>query len=331
MNVLVVGATGLCAAELISLLELGSLPINLTLAASKQSLGKMINFRGEPLTVNVLSEKILEFQDYCFFCTPSSISKYYVPKALHLGSKVIDLSSEFRQDEKAALIIPEINREMLNNCPSNLFCSPNCTTTIMLTAIFPLHQAFVLKKIVASTYQAASGGGHNLLSKLFKESNTYQKDPNFSYLFAYNAYPHPDQATESDYNQEEKKIIEETKKILNTSSIEIHPTCIRVPTIRSHGLSLHLEFEKDFEKTHALEALKSMSFLSIQEPLSTNSASLSHKVFVSRIRKVAPKTLELWVVGDQILKGASLNAFQIFQELVKAQLPAQKQNEESLL
>ena len=322
-NVSIVGATGLVGRELIKLLE--DFPVNnLKLFASKKSEGKKLKFKNREIEIQTLKEDSFENTDISFLCAGAKISKKY-RSFFRKCEFVIDLSSAFRMEKDVPLIIPEINPHHIQR-HKGIIASPNCTTTIMLMALYPLHKEFKIKRIVASTYQAASGGGIKLIEKL--EKDTYdlliEKKSN-SNSYSFNLFLHESPLNNDRYSEEEAKMANETKKILEDDNIKVTATCVRVPVLRAHSISLNVEFlKKDITLKKAYELLKNSPNVKILDNFSDNKfatpfdATKKIQTYVSRIRLdlTQKNTLELWTVGDQLLKGAALNAYQIAKKIM---------------
>lgn len=326
VSIAIVGATGLVGEEFLKLINSSHIPFEkIYLFNSQKNKKDPILLKGKLHQLRPISLGELETCDFVFLMAGSDVSKEIIPKLKH--PVCVDLSSAFRKDPSVPLMIPEINKELLYTFPK-VIASPNCTTTIMLMALSPLHQRFGLKSIFASTYQAASGGGKKLLSHLLEETKRYLLKRNGAaegLQYAFNVYPHPDQEENSSSNLEEEKMVFETKKILNIESLDIAVSCIRVPTLRVHGISLHAEFETALNQKDAIEALRAFPNLVISENpcegFDSNEAYGKHEVYVSRVRvdENNPTRISLWVVGDQLLKGAAFNAFQILEHLASLQ------------
>jgi aspartate-semialdehyde dehydrogenase len=317
-NVGIIGATGLVGQNLIKLLE--DFPVkNLHLFASKNSKNKKFFFKNKTLKVKILEKNSFENpMDIIFFCAGSKISKKFIPLAKNSIS--IDLSSEFREEKNIPLIIPEINSHLLKKT-QKIISSPNCTTTIMLLPLYPLHKKFQIKRIVASTYQAASGGGRKLLNKLKKDTLTSlkTKNSNEKNFYGFNLFLHNSPLNSENYSEEEVKIKNETKKILKNKKIEITATCVRVPIIRAHSISLNVEFKKNIDLKKILYLLEKAKGIKISKSATPIQAMGKKEILCSRIRIDPSKknTIDLFVVGDQLLKGAALNAYQIAEKLIK--------------
>ena len=269
-NIAVVGSTGMVGKELLTLLN--NHPV--------------INFaRG--------FEFNFENIDLVFFCAGSEVSKKWIPKALNSNARVIDLSSAYREDPNVPLVIPEINGHLLEKNPP-LISSPNCTTSIMLMALFPLHKLFGLRRIILSSYQAVSGAGRKALETLLA-----QEDP-------FDLHLHP--------GDEEEKVTFEVRKILELLELAVSATCVRVPVLRAHSISLFAEFASPVSEEEARNALQKQNGVVLANK-TPYAASNQHDIFVGRVRKENSNSLHLWIVGDQLLKGAALNAFQIAQKI----------------
>lgn len=305
-----IGATGAVGREIVRLLIERKFPMRaLRLFASPKSAGKIVH----ALPVEVLES--LDGIDLAFFCAGSAVSKEWIPKAKCI---CIDSSSAFRMT--APLIIPEINAHAIQG---NLLTSPNCAATILLMPLFALHRLFGAKRIVVSTYQAASGAGAHLYRELQEETRAYlEKRPyanSLPFPYAFNLYPHNSPLQASGYVEEELKMLYETRKILEDDAIQVSATCVRVPVLRAHSVAANVEFRKPFSLDQVYATLKTVPGLKVFEHRETNrfatpmDATGKEEVFCGRFRidPSQPNTLEFWAVGDQLLKGAALNAVQI--------------------
>ncbi|OGN63885.1 MAG: aspartate-semialdehyde dehydrogenase [Chlamydiae bacterium RIFCSPHIGHO2_12_FULL_49_9] len=333
-EVCLVGATGAVGAEILRLLEERNFPVKtLRCFASPKSLGKSISFRGEKIPLEILKKGCLSTSRLVFFCAGSSISKEWIAEA---GGYVVDSSSAFRSDPSVPLVIPEINAHALKNNPK-IAASPNCAATILLMPLFKLHRLFQVKRIVVSTYQAASGAGAWLLQELKNETLAHLEHRPYPHLlpfpYAFNLYPHNSKLQENGYVEEEIKMRDETRKILEDEAIQLSATCVRVPVLRAHSVSANVEFKKPFALKMVYEALEDVPGLKLFEDRAQNrfptpfDATGKDDVFCGRFRidSSRPNTLEFWAVGDQLLKGAALNAVQI------AETALETQNSEALL
>lgn len=293
MKIAIVGASGAVGTELKELLS-GK---NLTCYDSKSK----ISFDGI---------------DLAFFCVSKELAKELIPKARKKGVVCIDSSTAYREDPKVPLVIPEINRHRLQNHPG-IIASPNCTTTLMLLPLAPLHKKYRIKRIVASTYQAVSGAGYKGIEELEKQTKAYLEnkcvEPKiFPVSCAFNVFPH-----EAPEYSEAKKMHTETQKILEDQNISVFATCIRVPVFRVHSQSLNIEFQNSLDLEEVENLLATASGVKYKESVSALDARRQKPVFCGslRIDPTQPNTINLWVVGDQLLKGAALNMAQILDYL----------------
>ena len=321
-SIAIVGATGLVGHKLIKLLEKSKLKdFQLHLFASAKSKGQKMNFRKNEIEIKELNEKSFEGIDLAFFCAGSTISKKFIQYAKEAKTTVIDSSSAFRCLDDVPLVIPEINAHTITE-KTSLIASPNCTTTILMMPLFELHRKFRIRRIVAATYQAASGGGIKLINKLLKETKEAIQNPNkihHGFYYGFNLYLHETAQNPFRYSEEEAKMIFETRKILEDSEILVSATCVRVPVLRAHSIAANIEFHNDFTLEEIYEIVKKTPSVRILEDFPNRrfatpiDATGSFDTLCSRLRKdpFQPRTLDIWIVGDQLLKGAALNALQI--------------------
>lgn len=330
-RVAIVGATGAVGVEILSCLETRNFPLaSLKLLASHRSAGKQVAFRGQMLTVEELTENSFADVDIALFSAGGSISLKFAPIAAAAGAVVIDNSSAFRQEEDVPLVVPEINGEAAFNHPRNIIANPNCTTIITLMALYPLHLRFGLKTIIASSYQAVSGSGQHGITELENqvraitnghpvEISTYPRQ------IAFNVLPQIDKFTESGYTKEELKMLNEGRKIMGLPELNVTCTCVRVPVYRSHSISCIAQFEKPVDPESARACYEGMPGVALMDDPANNvwptplDSTNGDTCYVGRIRKdlAVPNALNLWVVGDQVRKGAALNAVQIAELLTK--------------
>jgi len=329
--VAIVGATGVVGREFLSLLSERAFPIRaLKLLASERSEGQTLTFGDEDLAVETLGDQSFDGVDLAFFSAGSSISQVYVAKALSKGCMVIDNASFFRLHPEVPLIVPEINGHLIRNPSKNiLVANPNCSTAQLVLALFPLKQAYGLKRVVVSTYQSTSGAGKKGMEELTKQVSSlfhYQEPVNeiFPHRIAFNLIPQIGAFDKEGFCEEERKIERETRKILGLETLPMAVTTVRVPTFHGHAESLAIEFEKPFESVDELRGLldKTPGLTVVDEP-QEQLYPLLHEihgyddVFVGRIRRdpsVASGAL-LWVCADNLRKGAALNAIQIAETL----------------
>jgi len=331
-HVAVVGATGAVGLEMLSTLERRQFPVgDLTLLASARSAGKKLTFRGQALTVRELTADSFKGVDIALFSAGSSISKQFAPIAARAGCVVIDNSSAFRMDDNVPLVIPEINATDIK-LHKGIIANPNCTTAITLMALYPLHAAFFCKRVFAASYQAVSGTGAKAIAELQRQvEQIVRGEPVtrevYPHQIAFNLLPHIDVFLPDGYTKEEMKLQNEGRKIMHHPTFRASITCVRVPVYRAHSVAVSAEFEKPVSVEAAIAVLKRAPGLDVID----NPAKCEYPMplFVSnkdncavgRIRKdcAFDNGLCFWVSGDQLLKGAALNAVQIAEELLKLQ------------
>lgn len=320
-----VGATGLVGRTAMKVLEEKNLPISeYVFLASKKSAGKKLTFLGKEYTVQELNENSFDSGfDFAIFSAGGEVSKKYAPIAASKGAVVIDNSSAFRMDKEVPLVVPEVNSDdIFKN--KGIIANPNCSTIQAVVALKPLDDKYKIKRIVYSTYQAVSGAGQNGVQDLKDTLNglEYKK---FPYPIANNCLPHIDVFTDSGYTKEEIKMIDETRKILHRPDLKVTATAVRVPVMNSHSESINVEFENDFDLDELKQVLKNSPGIILQDntkeniyPLATH-ANGSDEVYVGRIRKddSVEHGINMWVVADNIRKGAASNAIQIMEKLMK--------------
>lgn len=318
-NLAVVGATGLVGGTIIEILEKRNFGINnIYFFSSKRSAGSKISFNNVDYLVEELNEESFERDiDIALFAAGGQISQEYAKLAASKGIIVIDNSSVFRMDKNVPLVVPEVNGEDIKR-NQGIISNPNCTTIQAVVALKPLHDAFKIKRIIYSTYQSVSGSGLGGLKDL-EEGNVEF----YPHQIQYNAIPHIDSFLEDGYTKEEIKMIDETRKILKNEDLKVTATCVRVPVKYAHSLSINLEFEKPFEIDDIYKVLEGSPGIIISDDRANNiypmalDAEATDGVYVGRIRKDNSVTngLNLWVVADNIRKGAALNAVQIAEVL----------------
>ena len=329
-HVAVVGATGAVGIEMIKTLEKREFPVGkLTLLASARSVGKKLKFRGEDVTVTELTKDSFQGVDIALFSAGGGISKEFAPIAARAGAVVVDNSSAFRMDDAVPLVIPEINASDVKK-HRGIIANPNCTTAITLMALYPLHQAFNVKRIFASSYQAVSGTGAKAIEELERQvSEVVQGKPVtkevYPHQIAFNVLPHVDSFLSSGYTKEEMKMENEGRKIMHHPGFRASVTCVRVPVYRAHSVAVSAEFESPVTVESAREVLKKAPGLDVVDnpenkeyPLPLYAAE-KYNCEVGRLRKdcALDNGLCFWVAGDQLLKGAALNAVQIAEVLLK--------------
>ena len=329
-HVAVVGATGAVGIEMIKTLEKRNFPVGqLTLLASGRSAGKKLKFRGADVTVVELTKNSFTGVDIALFSAGGGISKEFGPIAAKAGCVVVDNSSAFRMDPDVPLVVPEINAADVTK-HKGIIANPNCTTAITLMALYPLHQAFGVKRIFASSYQAVSGTGAKAIEELERQvDQIVHKKPVtkevYPHQIAFNVLPHVDSFLETGYTKEEMKMENEGRKIMHLPTFKASVTCVRVPVYRAHSIAVSAEFEKPVTVEAAREVLSKAPGLDVVDnpgnmeyPLPLYVAE-KYNCEVGRLRKdcAFDNGLCFWVAGDQLLKGAALNAVQIAEVLLK--------------
>ncbi|MGE9271271.1 MAG: aspartate-semialdehyde dehydrogenase [Verrucomicrobiales bacterium] len=324
-HVAIVGATGAVGEEMRQCLEQRNFPVkSLTLLASARSAGKTFPFRGEDLVVEELTHESFAGIDIALFSAGGHISKEFAPSAAAAGCLVIDNSSAFRMDDDVPLVVPEINPEAAKDTPRNIIANPNCSTIITLMGLAPLHEAFTLKSIIASTYQAVSGSGAQGIAELEEQVQAIAhgreiRPKVYPRQIAFNLIPEVDAFTDNGYTKEELKMLHEGRKILGLPELRVSCTCVRVPVYRSHSISVTAQFREPVDVESARAAFQGKPGIIVTDnpaerlypvPLDTTGADDCQ---VGRIRRntVFNNALDLWIVGDQVRKGAALNAVQI--------------------
>jgi len=328
MKLAIIGATGNVGRKTIDILEKSKLDIEqLHLVASKNSSGKNIKFKGKDLTVVALDDYEFEKADITFFAAGSSIAEKYAKNASK-KTIVIDNSKYFRMDKDVPLIVPEVNSEDIKK-HNNIIANPNCSTIQMVLVLKPLHKNFNIKRIVVSTYQAVSGAGKAAMDELMTQTKDFLekkkvKSKNFTKQIAFNLIPHIDVFVEDGYTKEEWKMENETKKILS-ENIKVSATCVRVPVITSHSESVNVEFDKDYNIDKVKKLLSETPGCKLVDEhvdggyITPLEAQDDYKTYISRVRKDRSneKAINMWIVSDNLLKGAALNSVQIAETLVK--------------
>ena len=329
MNIAIVGATGNVGRKTLEVLEKKGLTLgNLYLVASSKSAGKKIHFQGKDIVVSELENFDFSKVKIAFFAAGGKISEKFAEKAAK-HCLVIDNSSFFRMDPDVPLIVPQVNSDALNNIKKNIIANPNCSTAQLVIALKPLHDLFVIKRIVVSTYQSVSGAGKASMDELIKQTKLALdgkdiKSENFTKPIAFNAIPHIDVFSEDGYTKEEIKMRNETKKILD-DKIDLTATCVRLPISVSHSESVNIQFEKSFSLEQIKKALNSFDGCKVIDERIDGGYSTpleaegKDETFISRIRedKTIENGLNLWIVSDNLLRGAALNAVEIAETLIK--------------
>ena len=330
MNFAIIGATGNVGRKTIEILEKSNIQIsNLFLVASEKSEGKKIKFKGKEIQIESLKTYDFSKAQITFFAAGGKIAEEWVPRASK-KTVVIDNSKVFRMDKDVPLIVPEVNPNKLSMFKNkNIIANPNCSTIQMVVALKPLHENFNIKRVIVSTYQSVSGAGKAPMDELISQTKEYLEEKkinskNFTNQIAFNLIPHIDEFKEEGYTREEWKMIYETKKILDPK-INLTATCVRVPVMVSHAESLNVEFEKSFDIKKVRDILDKADGCKVVDERKNGGyttpveAENKNFTFISRIRKDNSRdnALNMWVVSDNLLKGAALNTVQIAERLIK--------------
>ncbi|MGQ9837571.1 MAG: aspartate-semialdehyde dehydrogenase [Cyanobacteriota bacterium] len=331
-RVAILGATGAVGTELLTLLEERCFPVaSLKLLASPRSAGTYLSFKGEQIPVEPVSETAFRGVDLVLASAGAAVSKTWAKAVVEAGAVMVDNSSAFRIDPEVPLVVPEVNpQEAFRH--QGIIANPNCTTILMCVVIYPLHKHIPIRRVVAATYQSASGAGARAMQELKEQSQAYLEgrslEPQvFPYPIAFNLFLHNSPLQENGYCQEELKMVNESRKIMGAPNLRLTATCVRVPVMRAHAEALNLEFEQPFPVEQARQILANAPGVVLLEDWQHNrfpmpiDVSGKDDVAVGRIRQdiSEPKALELWLCGDQIRKGAALNAIQIAELLLVPQ------------
>lgn len=333
INVAILGATGAVGEAMLSILQERKFPINnLYLLASERSAGNTLMFHEKPLIVENVEDFDFSKVQIGLFSAGGSVSEKYAPIAAKAGCIVIDNTSQFRRDDDIPLVIPEVNPEKIADYKNrNIIANPNCSTIQMLVALKPIYDAVGIERINVATYQAVSGSGKSAISELVSQvgdllNGRPAEAKVYPHQIAFNALPHIDEFQDNDYTREEMKMVWETQKIFNDDSIKVNPTAVRVPVVFGHSEALHIETKEKITAKKARELLKKAPGIEVVDTPSKNKypTALSQgagkdAVYVGRIREDIshPRGLNLWVVADNVRKGAALNAVQIAECLIK--------------
>ena len=319
MKVAVVGATGLVGTKMMQILAERNFPVTeLIPVASEKSVGKMVSFKGKEYPVVSMESAIAAQPAVALFSAGGSTSLEWAPKFAEAGIPVIDNSSAWRMDPDKKLVVPEVNAQVLT-ATDKIIANPNCSTIQMVVALYPLHQKYTIKRIVVSTYQSVTGTGKKAVDQLFNERKGIQGEMAYKYPIDLNAIPQIDVFLDNGYTKEEMKMVKETKKIMQDDSIRVTATTVRIPVIGGHSESVNVEFEQPFELADITALLAAAPGVVVQDDVSAQIypmplwAHEKDEVFVGRIRRdeTQPNTLNLWIVSDNLRKGAATNAVQI--------------------
>ena len=328
MKIAVVGATGMVGNVMLKVLEERNFPVSeLMLVASEKSVGKTIKFKGEDHTVIGLEDAVRARPDIALFSAGGATSLEWAPKFAEAGTTVVDNSSAWRMDPTKKLIVPEINASELTS-DDKIIANPNCSTIQMVVALAPLHRKYKIKRLVISTYQSITGTGVKAVQQLENEYRGIEGEMAYPYPIHRNALPHCDVFEENGYTKEEMKLVRETQKILDDRTIAVTATAVRIPVVGGHSESINIEFENEFDLDEVRRILSETDGVIVQDNLETNSypmprfAEGKDEVFVGRIRRdeSQPMTMNMWVVSDNLRKGAATNTIQIAEYLAEHQL-----------
>lgn len=324
MKVAVVGATGMVGNVMLQVLEERNFPVTeLIPVASEKSIGQTIVFKGKEYKVIGLAQAVSLRPDIALFSAGGSVSTEWAPKFAQVGTIVVDNSSAWRMDPTKKLVIPEINADVLTK-EDKIIANPNCSTIQMLVALSPLRK-YGIKRIIVSTYQSITGTGVKAVKQLENEYRNEKGEMAYHYPIHRNAIPHCDVFEPNGYTKEEMKLVRETKKIFADDSIRVTATAVRIPVVGGHSESVNVEFEQDFDLTEVRKILSKAPGITLQDNTDTNTypmpiyAQGKDDVFVGRIRRdeSAPNSLNMWVVADNLRKGAATNTIQIAEALIK--------------
>jgi aspartate-semialdehyde dehydrogenase len=328
MKIAVVGATGLVGGVMMKVLEERNFPVTEFLpVASEKSVGKEVTFKGKKIKVISFEEALSRKPDVALFSAGGNTSLELAPKFAEAGVTVIDNSSAWRMDKTKKLIVPEINADVLTT-GDKIIANPNCSTIQMVLALNPLHKKYKIRRIVVSTYQSVSGTGKKAVDQLMNERQGIRGDMAYKYAIDLNVLPHIDVFLDNGYTREEMKMVNETRKIMRDDDIRLTATTVRVPVKGGHSESVNVEFENDFDLAEVRRLLSSQSgVIVVDDPANFRypmpiDAEGKDEVFVGRIRRdeSQPNTLNMWVVADNLRKGAATNAIQIAEYLIQSKL-----------
>ena len=330
LHIAIAGATGAVGLEMLKTLEKRNFPVgSLTPLASARSAGKTLPFRGQEMLVQELTGDSFVGVDIALFSAGSAISKEFAPLAVDAGAVVVDNSSAFRMDDSVPLVVPEINTADVAS-HKGIISNPNCSTIVTVMALYPLHQAFGVKRMFASTYQAVSGSGAMGIAELKRQVGEINEGREvtrevYPHQIAFNVLPHVDVFLENGYTKEEMKMVHESRKIMGLPGFQASVTCVRVPVYRAHSIAVSAEFEKPVSVEHARETIAAAPGIDLNDDIAGNGYPLPLELAgrdncqVGRIRKdcAMENGLSFWVAGDQLLKGAALNAVQIAEQVAR--------------
>jgi len=328
MKVAVVGATGLVGTQMIRVLEEHNFPVTEFIpVASEKSVGKMVTYKGKEYPVVGVQTAIDRRPVIAIFSAGGATSKIWAPKFAEAGTTVVDNSSAWRMEPDIKLVVPEVNAHVLTR-EDKIIANPNCSTIQMVVALAGIHKAYRIKRIVVSTYQSVTGTGKKALDQLMNERQGIQGTMAYPHKIDLNALPHIDVFLDNGYTKEEMKLVNETRKIMGDNSIRVTATTVRIPVIGGHSEAVNVEFEKEFELADVRKILESSPGVIVMDDPAHNIYPMPiisqnrDEVFVGRLRRdeSQPKTLNMWIVSDNLRKGAATNAIQIAEYLVEKKL-----------
>ena len=327
MKVAVVGATGLVGTAMLKVLEERNFPISQFLpVASERSVGKEVIFKGQPYKIVSMADAIAARPDIAIFSAGGSTSTEFAPQFAAVGTTVIDNSSAWRMDPTKKLVVPEVNADTLT-AEDKIIANPNCSTIQMVVVMKPLHDKYKIKRVVVSTYQSVTGTGVKAVTQMMNErKGIFDGEMAYKHPIDMNVIPHIDVFLENGYTKEEMKMVNETKKIMGDDSIRVTATTVRIPVVGGHSEAINLEFEHEYDLAEVRQLLENTEGVIVVDDVQNfkypmpKDAHNRDEVFVGRIRRdeSQPKTLNLWVVADNLRKGAATNAVQIAEYLVKS-------------
>lgn len=328
MKVAVVGATGLVGTKMLEVLAERNFPVTeLIPVASERSVGKEVSFKGKQYKVVSMADGIAAAPAVALFSAGGSTSLEWAPKYAEAGIRVIDNSSAWRMDPSKKLVVPEVNASVLTS-NDMIIANPNCSTIQMVVALQPLHQRYRIKRVVVSTYQSVTGTGKQAVDQLFNERKGIEGDMAYKYQIDLNVIPQIDVFLENGYTKEEMKMVNETKKIMQDDSIRVTATTVRIPVVGGHSESVNIEFEEDYTLEEIRNILSAAPGVVVQDDPASQFYPMplwAHEkddVFVGRLRRdeTQPNTLNMWIVSDNLRKGAATNAVQIAEYLMQQQI-----------
>ncbi len=328
MKVAVVGATGMVGKVMLEVLQERNFPITqLIPVASEASVGKTVRFKGKAVNIERMQVALYNEPDIAIFSAGSKASLEWAPKFAEMGTIVIDNSSAWRMHENIKLVVPEVNADVLTK-DDKIIANPNCSTIQMVMALAPLHKEYTLKRIVVSTYQSVTGTGKHAVAQLRNERSRMEGDRVYPYNIDLNCLPHCDIFLDNDYTKEEMKLVHETRKILGTQNIGITATAVRVPVIGGHSEAVNVEFESEVNVADIRQILENTPGVVVMDNVGNNIYPMPYyqqgkdEVFVGRIRmdESQPNTVNMWIVSDNLRKGAATNAIQIGEYMLEKHL-----------